>query len=108
MAFSIKDLLGDAVFRARIGKEVMLARTIESANAHLSTLLPAGHADDARAISLKEGVVTIACKNPSATHLISTKKYDILSAIKRDVPESTAARIHTRLTDEYRSQHVVE
>ena len=108
MTFSIKDLLDDAVSRARIGKEVMIARSVETANAFLASLLPNGYTDDARAVSLKDGVLTIDCKNSSANHFVSTKKMDLLAAVKRKVPESVIMRIHTRFVDEYRTRNVIE
>lgn len=94
---SIKDLLGGAVHRAGIEKEVSLAQLLEAANEVLATLLPADRAHDARALSLRDGVLTVACLHSSAAHIVSANMNMIMDAVKRAAPRAEIRRVLARL-----------
>lgn len=97
MAFSLKDLLGDAVRRAQIGREVTAARIVEAANKAVKNLLPEGRKGDAWAASFRDGVVTISCLNAPATQAILQNATTIMDAIKREMPTASVVRVVPRL-----------
>lgn len=97
---SIKDLLKPAVKRAGIEKEVSGAQVLEAANAAVALLLPPGHGQDARTVSLREGILTVACRHASAAFAVSRGANQVLDAVKRAAPRADVRRLVTRVESE--------
>ncbi len=93
----IKDLLNKAVRRAGIEKEVHIAQILEAADRAIAKLLPQGHAADAKALALREGVLTVTCRHSSATQIVYKGSSTILDAVKRLSPKVDIQRICTRI-----------
>jgi hypothetical protein len=98
MAHSLKDLLGDAVRRAQISREVTAAQIIEIATETVQKWLPEGRKTDAWAGSFRDGIVTVFCLNASAMQAVSLHAGDIADTIKRRLPTASITRIVPRLS----------
>jgi hypothetical protein len=96
MAFSIKDLLNDAVGRAHISRQVLVARLIAQANEQLAAMLPPGRGQDAQAVAYKDGQLIIACKNSAAAHFVSQRQGELRAILLRAVPQIGSLEIKTR------------
>lgn len=94
---SIKDLLGGAVKRAGITKEVSQAQLLEAANDEVTKMLPPGRHADARVISLREGVLTVICLHAPASQLISRGSNRLLDTVKRAAPQADVRRVVVRI-----------
>ena len=97
---SIKDLLKPAVKRAGIEKEVTMAQLLEAGNEAVAKLLPPGHQLDARVISLREGVLMVACRHASASFAVSRGANHVLDAVKRAAPRADVRRLVARVEAE--------
>ena len=103
MFHDLKSLLGDALNRNRIAKEVTTAQVIDAANLAIVNILPQGRLDDARAISLRDGTLTIGCKNAAAGAFISERSKPLQEAIIARVPTANILRIRTSLVSGFDS-----
>ncbi|OGL66467.1 hypothetical protein A2856_02130 [Candidatus Uhrbacteria bacterium RIFCSPHIGHO2_01_FULL_63_20] len=97
MMFSMKDLLPDSLRRAHITEQVAIVRALEGANRAIAQALPAGHGGDARAVSLREGTITVACLNSPAMHVISRKEIELVTAALREAPKADIRHVRVRL-----------
>ncbi len=93
----ISALLGTAVKRAGIEREVTLAQIIEAANDAVAALLPPGRQADARAQSLRDGVLTVLCRHASAAQLVTRQAAAIVDAVKRAAPKADIRRVLVRV-----------
>ncbi len=96
-AIPIGDLLGKAIKRAGIEREVTLAQVLEAANATLAKALPVGHAMDAKAVSLKDGLLVVQCRHASAAQTVYRASQAILAELKRAAPRTDIRRLLTRI-----------
>ncbi len=96
-AIPIGDLLGRAIKRAGIEREVTRAQILEAANEAVAKALPAGHAADAKAVSLKDGLLLVACRHASAAQAVFRASNDVLAALKRAAPRADVRRLLTRV-----------
>ena len=97
MVHSLKDLLGDAVGRAKITHQVTTARLIETANTAIRACLPKGRESDAWAATYHEGILTVHCAQAAAAEYLRAHIPDIASAIKQALPTAHLVRITMRL-----------
>ncbi len=96
-AIPIGDLLGRAIKRAGIEREVTRAQLLEAANEAVAKALPAGHAADAKAVSLKDGLLLVACRHAAAASAVSRAGNEVLAALKRAAPRADVRRLLTRV-----------
>jgi hypothetical protein len=94
---SLKDLLPDALRRGRISREISATRVVEVFNELLLEKLPSGHASDLLAISFKDGVLNVGCKNSPAAHWLFVRQADFLSILSRRLPEIRVEKIKTKI-----------
>ncbi len=94
---SIKDLLGKAVQRAGIDRQVAVAQVLEAADEAVRRLLPRGRAADARAAALRDGALIVACRHASAAQAVARGAPSLLDAVKRASPKADVRRVVTRL-----------
>ncbi|HBR80338.1 MAG: hypothetical protein UX09_C0004G0007 [Candidatus Uhrbacteria bacterium GW2011_GWE2_45_35] len=93
MMHSLKDLLPDALRRGRIGREVATIKLIETFNNLAEERLPANRKQDVRAISYKDQILNVACKNNLAAHWVVSQELNLISALSRSVPEAHVLKI---------------
>ncbi|OGL95155.1 hypothetical protein A2348_02425 [Candidatus Uhrbacteria bacterium RIFOXYB12_FULL_58_10] len=94
---SIKSLLDGMLQRHQITAQVTTARIIEATNESLVRILPHGRASDAVAISVRDGVILVHCRNSSAAELVSSRANAVLDTIKSTLPTAIVERIRTRI-----------
>ena len=95
---SLKGLLTNMLARHQITKQVTTARIIEEANAAIAALLPAGRGGDATAVSVREGTVTVVCRNAGASSFLHDREEPILVSIKKALPGAQVDRVRTRVS----------
>lgn len=96
-AIPIGELLGRAMKRAGIEREVTLAQLLEAANDAVAKVLPPGRSADARAVSLRDGLLLVACRHTAAVQAVSRAANEVLAALKRAAPRADIRRLVTRL-----------
>lgn len=94
---SIKGLLDGMLRRHQITAQVTTARIIEVANDALAQLLPAGRHADAAAVSVREGILLVHCRNAPASEFVSERAEAILDAVKGKLPSARVDRVRTRV-----------
>lgn len=97
MFSSLKDLLPGALNRGHIAEQVAVARALEGANKAIAAALPPGRDGDAKAISLKEGIVAVACLNAPAMQVVSRLEREVVGAALREHPKGDIRGIRVRL-----------
>lgn len=97
MFSSLKDLLPGAMNRGHIAAQVAIARAIEGANKAIAAALPPGRDGDAKAVSLKEGIIAVACLNAPAMQVISRLEREVVAAALREHPKGDIRGIRVRL-----------
>lgn len=97
MFSSIKDLLPSALNRGHIAAQVAIARALEGANGAIAAALPPDRGGDARAISLKEGIIAVACLNAPAMQAVSRLEREVVAAALREHPKGDIRGIRVRL-----------
>ncbi len=93
----IKSLLAGSLQRHQITVQVTTARVIEVVNGQIFVVLPSGHGHEATAISVRDGVVNVVCKNAGAANLLTQEETRILNAVKKILPTTRIDRIRTRI-----------
>jgi hypothetical protein len=94
---SIKGLLDGMLRRHHITAQVTTARVIETANETLARMLPAGRADDAVAVFVRDGAILVQCRNASAAQCVASRSNELLDAIKSKLPSARLEQVRTRI-----------
>lgn len=98
---SLKDLLPEALHRGGISKQVQTTLTIDAANRFLSDLLPPGREADAKALSIRDGMILVGCLNGPVSDFVSVHAKELLDAIIKEQPNTPAIRVQTRLVGSF-------
>lgn len=93
----IKSLLVGSLQRHQITTQVTTARIIEVVNNEILAVFPSGHAHEAIAISVRDGMVNVLCKNAGAAHLLSQEEQRVIDSVKKVLPSVRLDRIRTRI-----------
>ncbi|SRR3990167_7562741 len=101
MEFSFKDLLKDAVSRAKIHRQVEAAYVVEIANQELSKLLGEQGAKQAQAMVFKNSILHVGCKSSAAAHYVGARKHDMMDALKGRLPACTIRDVRTRIVENF-------
>ncbi len=99
MAHTMKDLLVSAVKRQGIGKDLATLHAIQAANAYLSTRLPGERRGDAEAISVRGGILTIACLHAAVSQMFTREAPHIVHAVYQAAPEAQVSRVKTKIVE---------
>lgn len=94
---SLKDLLPDALRRGRISREMAATRAVEVFNELLLEKLPRDRCRDLSAISYKDSIINVGCKNSAAAHWLFLRQTEFLSSIARLLPEIRIEKIKTKI-----------
>ncbi len=93
----LKSLLGNALQRNQISREVTVARILEVAQEAMIGLLPVGRAADATATGYRDGVVYVNCRHGAVAERLWEQEQTIIDAIKRTIPAANIQRIKTKV-----------
>ena len=93
----LKTLLGSALQRNQISREVTTARILDVAGETIAAMLPAGRATDATATGYRDGTVYVNCRHGAVAELIWTNESTIIDTIKRTLPSANIQRIKTKV-----------
>jgi hypothetical protein len=96
----VSDLLPGAMTRANIGRQVVAAQIVDKANEWLNEILPEAHRQDACAMSIQNGILTIASLSSSVSNFICDRESGCLNLIKRSFPNAQIDKLRTRLVAE--------
>lgn len=96
-AIPIGDLLGRAMKRAGIEREVTRAQVLEAANGAITKALPVGHGADAKAVSLRDGVLVVSCRHAAAAQTVFRAGQAIVAELKRTAPRVDIRRLATQI-----------
>lgn len=102
-AISLKDLLGNAVQRAGIKRQITAADIITTANKFLDQECASFQRKDVRAGFYKNNVLMINCLNGPSSRFIRSKKESLLLFMKRHVPESDVLEVKTKIVTAFPS-----
>jgi len=91
----MKNILDEAMHRAKIGRQVTAARMVTSAGDIIAKRL--GRPQDARVTSYREGTLVIACVNAAAAHALRNQQTELIDEIKRKLPNADLRFIQVRI-----------
>jgi hypothetical protein len=94
--FSIKSLLGDAVTRSKIGRQMHIANTLRHADTFLQMRTPTALHSCVRALSVSEGILLIGCLTPALKTHTSGLAEELLTYVKQQEPKTPALRVQVR------------
>ena len=97
MEHSLKDLLAGAIQRANISREVTAAQIVLEANRFFEKRLGPTRRKDIRAVSYRDGTVTLGCLNSPAAQYVSQLETEMRSHISAVLPSSSITNIQTRV-----------
>lgn len=83
---SLSDLARGVLARHNIGKQVTSSMIVQSVNAFIDSHTPNHVQRDARALSITNGFLRIACKNPAASYAMQEHLHDIELSLKQQFP----------------------
>lgn len=86
--------------RAGIEREVSTAQLIQAAQEAVFAILPANRQTDAQVISVRDGVLQVACLNSAALQVITRGSNAILDAAKRRAPKADLRRVSASIRSE--------
>lgn len=99
MFHRLQDLLPEALRRGRLARSMEAVSAVEIFNEAIATFLPAGRANDAQAVSFKNNILFVNCRNGSASHWISNHEFDLISVLVQKKPELQIKKIIARISD---------
>ncbi|HBK35115.1 hypothetical protein A2239_03670 [Candidatus Uhrbacteria bacterium RIFOXYA2_FULL_40_9] len=84
MEIPLKDLLPDAIKRARIGRQVQAHTLLQRADEALYRLLPSSTSKQARALSYHYHVLVIGCLSSATGYFLKQQEEDLLHILNRE------------------------
>ena len=97
----LKNLLKGAISRARISRQVDARELVLFVNDALRRLVPFEKSQDAKAVSYKDGVMTIYVLHSSARHLLAQAEPDLLRKLKETFPEKQVLHFSIRISKRF-------
>ena len=97
VVISLKHLLKGAVSRARISRQVDAVEIVRFVNDALRRFLPTEHAQKAKAVSFKDGIVSIYLLNSSIRHALAVTEQDLLRKLQEAFPEKQFYKFSMRV-----------
>ncbi len=97
MFHDFKSLLGDALSRHQMSRQVTTAQLLETATITLAEILPPGRASDARAVSFAHGTLNIVAANSPAGKFLSDRANQIRERIIARVPAADVREVKVRI-----------
>ncbi|MBI2475103.1 DUF721 domain-containing protein [Candidatus Uhrbacteria bacterium] len=94
----IRDLLTTALKRANVSTQVNATQVVTKANEEIARILPQEQNSDARAVSLKDNILTIESCHSSTAQFVSEFEQQILNEIKKKFPEQKIIRVRYRIS----------
>ena len=105
-ATPLRDLLTQAMQRARVSKQVTAAQIVSLANEKLDTLLSPAQRTDARVVFYREHALTIEVNNASIGQYIKELEGQLLHAMHERLAPSTIRKVNYRVVHHFRtSEH---
>jgi predicted nucleic acid-binding Zn ribbon protein len=93
----LKSLLGNAIHRNQISREITAARILEVAQEAIIGLLPAGRAADATATGYRDGVVYVNCRHGAVAERLWEREQYIIDCIKKTIPSADIQHIKSKV-----------
>ena len=106
MPHSLKDLLGNAISRANISREVTAAQIVLEANRYFDSKLGTTKRKDMKAISYSNTILTIATLSSPAAQYVSQLQAEIIAHIVSVLPTASITRIQTRVMHKFPQSEV--
>ncbi len=97
MFHDFKSLLGDALSRHQMSRQVTTAQLLEMAQTTLGEILPPGRLTDARAVSFAHGTLTFIAANSPAGKFLSDRTNTIRERIVARLPTADLREIKIRI-----------
>jgi len=94
----IRDLLTTALKRANVSTQVNATQVVTKANEEIARILPREQSSDARAVSLKENILTIESSHSSTAQYLSEHEFQILNNLKKEFPAQKIIRVKYRIS----------
>jgi hypothetical protein len=93
------SLMDSVLARHKIGAQVLAAQVVRSANEKLAGLVTADALRDTKVLSMKEGLITIACRHPAAKYEAEAVAPKLCRALEESFP-SLSLRCEAKLRPE--------
>ncbi len=99
----LKDLLNNAIKRARVSTQVTASQVVSCANEALSRVLAPERLKDARALSYKETVLTFEVKHAATGQFLSENEDRLLRFMKEHLPDISIRTVRYRIVHRFRT-----
>lgn len=99
--FQLKHLIRGAVHRAHVTRQVDALEIVRFVNDALRRQLPSGFGEKTKAISYKEGVISICVLSSSVRHVLSGFEPDLLRKLRETFPEKSFTSLSVRLAKRF-------
>lgn len=94
----IRDLLTTALKRANVSTQVNATQVVTKANEEIARILPLEQSTDARAVSLKDNILTIESSHSSTAQYLSEYEFKILNNLKKEFPGQKIIKVRYRIS----------
>jgi hypothetical protein len=86
---SVGSMMDGLLSRHGIGKQVLSANIVTSADRYLQSVLPEEMKGDVRALSFKDGVLTLACRHSAALYDAEGFAHALQRKLEEEFPSQT-------------------
>ena len=97
MEIPLRDLLPDAVRRARLTRQVQAHSVVEIVDQVLGRFLPQTPEPQAKAISFLRGSLTIGCLSSATGYFLKQQEEDLIQVINREEIKGKVRRIRIKI-----------
>ena len=94
---TMNSLVGGALQRHGIGKQVEAAMVVKRANELLYSMVGEQYHVDIRVLSFQTNVLHVACRHAPARYMVESVQKDVCQALTADIPAVTIANVFCRI-----------
>jgi hypothetical protein len=105
---SLKDLLGDAINRKKLNKQVLAGLIVREVNIYLDRTYPGVQRQHIHAMSYRDSTLVIGCLNSAVTHRAKQREEGMLDEITRAIPAAVISTVVYRILSRFPEESLIE
>jgi hypothetical protein len=105
---SLKDLLGEAIHRKKLNKQVLAGLIVREMNLYLDRNFLGQMRTHIHALSFRNGVLVLGCLNSAVSHAAKQREEYFLDEITRAIPSANISQVVYRIMDRFPEESLIE
>jgi hypothetical protein len=105
---SLKELLGEAINRKKLNKQVLAGLIIREVNIYLDRVYPKAQRQHIHGLSYRADVLVIGCLNSAVAHVAKQREEQMIEEITSAIPAANIKKVVYRIVNRFPEESLIE